>query len=89
MEISCITQGIQRQLCKNVEAWERVGGGRWEGGWIEGEGIYVHIWLIHVDVWQKSNQYCKTIISQLKINKFLKILFPSSIFVFSSSGTNC
>ena len=42
MEISCITQGIQRQLCKNVEAWERVGGGRWEGG-LRGKG-YMYIY---------------------------------------------
>jgi len=36
------------------------------------EGTYVHLWLIHVDVWQKSNQYCKAIILQLKINKYIK-----------------
>ena len=33
------------------------------------ERTYVHLWLIHVDVWQKSNQYSKTITFQLKINK--------------------
>ena len=22
------------------------------------EGTYVHLWLIHIDVWQKSTQYC-------------------------------
>ena len=27
---------------------------------------------MHVDVWQKPTQYCKTIILQLKIDKFLK-----------------
>ena len=31
-------------------------------------GEYVHLWLIHVDVWQKSNQYFEAIINQLKIN---------------------
>ena len=31
----------------------------------------LHIWLIHVDVWQKPTQHCKAIILQLKIN-FLK-----------------
>ena len=31
-----------------------------------------HLWLIHVDVWQKPTQYCKAIILQLKINKFKK-----------------
>ena len=39
---------------------------------VKREGTYVHLWLIHVDVWQKSNQYCKTIILQLKINKIKK-----------------
>ena len=28
----------------------------------------------HVDVWQKSTQYCKAIILQLKINKLEKII---------------
>ena len=36
------------------------------------QGIYVYLWLIHIDVWQKPTQYCKAIILQLKINKFLK-----------------
>ena len=30
------------------------------------EGTYVHLWLIHVDVWQKTANFCKTIILQLK-----------------------
>ena len=28
--------------------------------------MYVHLWLIHVDVWQKPTQFCKAIILQLK-----------------------
>ena len=32
------------------------------------EGTYVYLWLIHADVWQKSNHYCKAIVLQLKIN---------------------
>ena len=32
------------------------------GGW---RG-HVYLWPIHVDVWQKSSQYCKVIILQLK-----------------------
>ena len=40
-------------------------------GWEAGErlkrkGIYVYQWLIHVDVWQRPTQYCKTIILQMK-----------------------
>ena len=33
------------------------------------KGTYVYLWPIHVDVWQKPEQYCKAIIPQLKINK--------------------
>ena len=36
------------------------------------EGAYIDLRLVHVDVWQKSNQYCKAIILQLKMNKFKK-----------------
>ena len=34
------------------------------------EGIYLYLWLIHVDVWQKATQHCKAIILQLKRNEF-------------------
>jgi len=39
-------------------------GKRWEG--ISRERV--HVWLIHVDVWQKPTEYCKEVILQL--NKF-------------------
>jgi len=43
----------------------------WEmGGRFRKEVIYVYLWLIHVDLWQKPTQYCKAIVLQLKINKF-------------------
>jgi len=41
-----------------------VGGGRE----VPEEGD-IYLWLIHVDIQQKSTQYCKSIIFQLKINK--------------------
>ena len=41
------------------------------GGRFKREGTCVYTWLIHADVWQKSQQYYKAIILQLKI-KFLK-----------------
>ena len=42
-------------------------GGRWE--WGSGWGTHVNPLLIHVNVWQKSLQYCKVISLQLiKIN---------------------
>ena len=43
------------------EGWYREGGGRVFHNW----GTHVHLWLIHVDVWQKSPQYCKVISLQL------------------------
>ena len=45
-------------------------GGRWEGG--SGWGTHVHLWLIHVDIWGKTPQYCKVISLQLKLINFLK-----------------
>ena len=36
--------------------WGMGWGGRWE--WISGWGTLVCPWLIHVDVWRKSLQYC-------------------------------
>ena len=38
----------------------------------KGRGTHVYLWLTHVDVWQKSMQYCKAIILQLKTNKLKK-----------------
>ena len=38
-----------------------------EGG--SGQGTYVYLWLIHVEVWQKLTHYFKVIILQLKINR--------------------
>ena len=35
------------------------------------EGIYVYLWLIHVEVRQKTTKFCKAIILQLK-NKLVK-----------------
>ena len=40
----------------------------WEvGGRFKSKRTYVYLWLIHVDVWQKSTQHWKAIILQLKI----------------------
>ena len=52
-------------LCENLEWWHGVVGvveGRFKR-----EETYVHLWLIHVDIWQKPTQYCKAIIFQSKI----------------------
>ena len=49
-------------LWDNPEGWG--GEGAWRG--IQDGGTRVHPWLIHVNACQKSSQYCKVIILQLK-----------------------
>ena len=44
-------------------------GGKWEGGF-KREGIYVYLWLIHVEVLQKTTEFYKAIILQLN-NKLI------------------
>ena len=41
--------------------------GREMGGRLKREGIYVCLWLIHVEVSQKTTEFCELIILQLKI----------------------
>ena len=55
-------------LCNNLEWWEWAGGRRQ----IQEGGTYIHLWLTHVDVWQKSNQYCKAVMNKWKISKYFK-----------------
>ena len=40
--------------------------GRDEEVGLQGDGPYVYLWPIHVDVWWKPSQYCKVIILQKK-----------------------
>ena len=42
--------------------------GREMAGRFKREGTYVYLWLILVDVWQKTTKFCKVIILQLKKN---------------------
>ena len=44
------------------EGWVGEGGGTE----VQDGGTHVRPWLIHVNVWQKSPQYCKVISLQLK-----------------------
>ena len=37
-------------------------GGKWEGG-SKGRRC-VYLWLIHVEVWQKTTKFCKAVILQ-------------------------
>ena len=53
-----------------VQGWctgmtQRDGMGREVGG-SSGWGAHIHLWLIHINVWQKPLQYCKVISLQLK-----------------------
>ena len=43
---------LNQGLCINLES----GMGREMGGRFKREGIYVYLWLIHVEVWQKNNK---------------------------------
>ena len=56
--------------------------GREMGRWFKREGTYVYLWLIHIVVWQKPNQFCKTII--LKINKQIYLFFLKQRSHFSN-----
>ena len=42
------------------------------------EGTFVYLWSIHVDLWQKSIQYCKAVIIKLKINFKKKSVWQKS-----------
>ena len=55
---------------RQPRGWEGKVGGRWAQ---EGGDMYLCLWLIHVDVWQRPTQYCKAIILPLKINTFKQI----------------
>ena len=61
-----MTQSTQTQGSVTMKQVRR--DGRWEGGSRRrGHGTYVHLALIHVYVWQKPTQYCKSNYSQVKI----------------------
>ena len=49
-------------LWDNPEGWGGEGGRRR----VKDGGTHVHLWLIHVDVWQNPPQHCKVISLQLK-----------------------
>ena len=45
-------------LWDNPEEWDGEEGGRA----VQDGETHVHLWVIHVDLWQKPPQYCKEII---------------------------
>ena len=65
MGIGCRSQGTQTGALYQPREVGREMGGRFKR-----EGTYAHLWLIHADVWQKTTEFCKAIILQLK-NKLI------------------
>ena len=53
------------------DKWEQQNG-EGVGGRFKREGVYVYLWLIHLDARQRPIQYCKSMILLLKINKLNK-----------------
>ena len=58
--------------------------GREVGGKFKREGTYIHLWVIHVDVWYKTTKFCRATILQFK-NKLRKSLR----FTISTLGMFC
>ena len=57
---------LEKALCINLEGWDEEGDRRE----VQREGIYVYLWLIHVEFWQKTTKFYKAVIFQLK-NKYI------------------
>ena len=58
--------------------------GREMGGRFKREGACLYLWLIHVEVWQKTTKLCKAITLQLKYNyikKFFWLYLVASLVV--------
>ena len=51
---------LKQRLCVNLEWWDGEGDGRE----VQERGAYVHLWLIHIEVLQKTTKFCKAIIFQ-------------------------
>ena len=76
------------QGAQNGALWQHRGvgsSGRWEEVQ-EGRTIFIHLWLIHIDVWQKPTQYCKSnyppIKNKFKIFKLKKYIWKGT-FIWS------
>ena len=55
-----------RKLKQGLISTQRGGVGREMGGRFKREGIYVYLWLNHVEIWRKTTKFCKAVILQLK-----------------------
>ena len=77
-EFSIWCRELKPLPCDNLEGWE-------VGERFNREGIYVYLWLIHVDIWPKPIQYCKAIILQLKMCMY--VLVTSHVWLFATPWT--
>ena len=75
---------LSRVFCDNLEAWEEGGGRETQ----EGGDMYVYLWLIHLAVWQKPRQHCKSNILQLKKKKKPGLGLAWQFLCFSQFGAN-
>ena len=57
---------VTQSWCSGTTQRDGVGREVVVGAIFQDGGTHVHLWLIHVDIWQKPSQYCKVIILQLK-----------------------
>ena len=82
-EFSVWFRKLKQGLCINLEEWDGEGDGREVQ-----KGIYIYLWLIHVEVWQKTAKFCKAIILQLKKKKRQEELCtsPSQVKLFEISS---
>ena len=53
---------LKEGFCINLDEWAGEGDGRE----FKREVIYVYLWLIHVEVWQKTTKFCKAVILHWK-----------------------
>ena len=77
-EFAIYLRKLKQQLCITLEGWDGEGDGNFKK-----EGIYVYLWLIHVEVWQKTAKFSKTIILQQNTKWFFRkasILWHSAFF---------
>ena len=65
-EFAVCLRELNPGLCNNLEGWD----GEKVGERLKREGTYVYLRLMHVYVCQKSAQFCKSIILQLKKKYF-------------------
>ena len=58
-EFAAWLRKLKPGLCGNLEGRDGVGGGRE----VQEGGAYVHLWLIHVDVWKNQHNILKQLSS--------------------------